>query len=101
MDVTAINIQIHGKRKILYSWRLTEADKMPEGKRANLSLRKKKEKVQSLQMQGITGSNITVLELVERYLSLKTGVKHNTLANYKFVVNVLKRKNSLIRKWMM
>ena len=80
-----------GKRKILYSWRLTEADKMPEGKRADLSLREKERKVQSLQMQGITGSNITVLELVERYLSLKTGVKHNTLANYKFVVNVLKK----------
>ena len=64
-----------GKRKILYSWRLTEADKMPEGKRADLSLREKERKVQSLQMQGITGSNITVLELVERYLSLKTGVK--------------------------
>ena len=30
-----------GKRKILYSWRLTEADKMPEGKRADLSLREK------------------------------------------------------------
>ena len=77
-----------GKRKILYSWRLTEADKMPEGKRADLSLREKERKVQSLQMQGITGSNITVLELVERYLSLKTGVKHNTLANYKFVVQL-------------
>lgn len=50
-----------GKRKILYSWRLTEADKMPEGKRADLSLREKERKVQSLQMQGITGSNITVL----------------------------------------
>ena len=48
-----------GKRKILYSWRLTEADKMPEGKRADLSLREKERKIQSLQMQGITGSNIT------------------------------------------
>ena len=27
-----------------------------------------------------------------RYLSLKTGVKHNTLANYNFVVNVLKKE---------
>ena len=35
---------------------------------------------------------MTVLELVERYLSLKTGVKHNTLANYNFVVNVLKKE---------
>lgn len=86
------------KRKILYSWRLTEADKMPEGKRADLSLREKERKVQSLQMQGITGSNITVLELVERYLSLKTGVKHNTLANYKFVVNVLKKEEFAYKK---
>ena len=81
-----------GKRKILYSWRLTESDKMPEGKRADSSLREKERKVQSLQMQGITGSKLTVLELVERYLSLKTGVKHNTLANYNFVVNVLKKE---------
>ena len=43
-----------GKRKILYSWRLTESDKMPEGKRADSSLREKERKVQSLQMQGIT-----------------------------------------------
>ena len=35
---------------------------------------------------------MTVIELVERYLSLKTGVKHNTLANYNFVVNVLKKE---------
>ena len=81
-----------GKRKILYSWRLTESDKMPEGKRSDSSLREKERKVQSLQMQGITGSKLTVIELVERYLSLKTGVKHNTLANYNFVVNVLKKE---------
>ena len=68
---------------------MTEADKMPEGKRADLSLREKERKVQSLQMQGITGNNITVLELVERYLSLKTGVKHNTLANYKQKSNII------------
>lgn len=65
---------------------------MPEGKRVDSSLREKERKVQSLQMQGITGSKLTVIELVERYLSLKTGVKHNTLANYNFVVNVLKKE---------
>lgn len=87
-----------GKRKILYSWRLTESDKMPEGKRADSSLREKERKVQSLQMQGVTGSKLTVLELVERYLSLKTGVKHNTLANYNFVVNVLKKEEFSYKK---
>ena len=33
-----------GKRKILYSWRLTESDKMPEGRRADASLREKERK---------------------------------------------------------
>ena len=59
-----------GKRKTLYSWRLTESDKMPEGKRTDSSLREKERKVQSLQMQGITGSKLTVIELVERYCRL-------------------------------
>ena len=39
---------------------------MPEGRRADLSLREKERKVQSLQMQGITGRKMTVLELVEQ-----------------------------------
>ena len=35
---------------------------------------------------------MTVEELVERYLSTKTGVKPNTLANYKFVKNLMKKE---------
>lgn len=81
-----------GKRKSIYSWRLTEADRVPDGKRWDFSLREKEKKVQSLKMQGISGSNMTVLELVERYISLKTGVKHNTMANYNFVINLLKKE---------
>lgn len=37
-----------GKRKILYSWRLTEADKMPEGKRADRSFSQGKRKKSSV-----------------------------------------------------
>ena len=81
-----------GKRKTLYSWRLTEADKMPEGRRLDYSLREKEKKVISLHMQGISGTGMSVLDLVERYIGLKTGVKHNTLANYKFVYNVLAKE---------
>jgi len=36
------------------------------------------------------GKNITVGELVERYLATKTAAKPNTLMNYKFVQNILK-----------
>ena len=38
------------------------------------------------------GGNYTVLELVEKYVSLKTGVRHNTVAGYKTVINVLKKE---------
>ena len=82
-----------GKRKTLYSWRLTESDKMPEGKRTDSSLREKERKVQSLQMQGITGSKLTVLELVERYLAIKDlSVKKTTKAGHQTVLNVLKKE---------
>lgn len=36
--------------------------------------------------------NMTVMELVLRYLSLKKEVKPNTLTNYNFVVNALKKE---------
>ena len=38
------------------------------------------------------GGNLTVLELVEKYLSLKVNVRHNTQANYNFVVGILKKE---------
>ncbi len=87
-----------GKRKTIYSWRLTESDPVPDGKRATKCLREKEKKIQSLMLQGITGSGITVLALVEKYISLKTGVKHNTMANYNFVINLLKREEFARRK---
>lgn len=36
---------------------------------------------------------MTVLELVEKYISQKTGVRHNTKANYNFVVNIIKKED--------
>ena len=37
------------------------------------------------------GGNHTVLSLVEKYVSLKIGVRHNTRAGYKTVRNILKK----------
>ncbi len=81
-----------GKRKAVYSWKLTKADKVPEGKRNDLSLREKIQKVQADLLNGIANNNMTVCELVDRYLSQKRGVKHNTQANYNFVKNVLAKE---------
>lgn len=83
-----------GKRKALYSWRLTEADAAPKGKRKDLSLREKEKVLQKEVSDGIVpdGGNMTVLELVKRYVSQKRGVRHNTEANYKFVINIIAKE---------
>ena len=44
------------------------------------------------------GGNITVMEFVERYLSTKTGVRPNTLVNYNFVKNLLKKEDFSSKK---
>ena len=83
-----------GKRKTVYSWKLTPTDRVPAGKRDDISLREKIKQIQKDLNSNITpdGGNFTVLELVEKYISQKTGVRHNTRANYNFVVNVIKKE---------
>ena len=83
-----------GKRKTVYSWKLTLTDRVPAGKRDDISLREKIKQIQKDLNSNITpdGGNFTVLELVEKYISQKTGVRHNTRANYNFVVNVIKKE---------
>lgn len=78
----------------MYSWRLDKNDPMPKGKKRELSLREKEKQIEADLFDHIVtnGGNYTVLELVEKYVSLKTGVRHNTVAGYKTVINVLKKE---------
>lgn len=82
-----------GKEKYVYSWRLDHNDPYPKGKRKDLSLREKEKQIEQDMFHQIVsnGGNYTVLSLVEKYVSLKTGVRHNTKAGYKTVINVLKK----------
>ena len=85
---------IGGKPHFLYSWRLEPTDPLPVGKKPCLSLREL-EKQLGYDLDNRLdplGKNITVMELVERYLKTKVGMRPNTLANYKFVVNILKKE---------
>lgn len=84
----------NGVKRDIYSWRLEKTDPMPAGKPNDLSLREKIKKIERDLFDGIApdGGNITVLQLVEKYISLKTGVRHNTEANYKFVINIIKNE---------
>lgn len=84
-----------GNRKSVYSWKLLPSDRMPSGKRADLSLREKEKHIAADLNSGIVpcGGNMTVLQLVEKYISQKTGVRHNTQANYNFVINIIKKED--------
>lgn len=83
-----------GNRKAVYSWKLLPADKTPSGKRKDLSLREKEKQIEADINSGLVpcGGNIKVLELVKKYISQKTGVRHNTQANYNFVINIIKKE---------
>ena len=81
-----------GKRKTVYSWRLTASDSMPAGKRKDKSLREKIKDIEKKLRLEICCEDITVCELVEKYLMTKTGVKHSTRSGYKFVQNILAKE---------
>ena len=81
-----------GKRRIIRSWRLTNADTTPPGKKATPSLRAQEQELQVQKCKGIIPTEITVCQLVERYITTKTGVTHNTKAGYKTVQNILEKE---------
>ena len=85
---------LNGEIKFVYSWRLDKNDRTPAGKARELSLREKEKQIQQDLFNQIVpnGGNMTVLELVEKYLSLKVNVRHNTQANYNFVKGILRKE---------
>ena len=83
---------VGGKPHFVYSWRLEPTDILPVGRKPCLSLRELEKQIGYDLDNRLDpmGKNITVNELVDRYLATRTGVKNNTLMNYKFVKNILK-----------
>ncbi len=84
---------ITGKDRYLYSWRLDRNDKTPAGKTAGPSLRELEKQLQVDQFLhiAVNGGNMTVLELVERYVETRTGVRESTRAGYQTTINFLKK----------
>lgn len=83
-----------GERKSVYSWRLTEADPHPKGRKKDIPLREKEKNIQKTLAYEVSpnGGDLTVLDLVQKYINQKRGVKHNTRANYNFVINIIKKE---------
>ena len=90
-----------GKRKSVYSWKLTASDPLPPGRKACVPLREKEKQIQKDLYEGLRyeGGDITVLELVKKYVDQKRGVRHNTKANYNFVINII-AKEEFGQKWI-
>lgn len=88
-------IDTTGKPQFVYSWKLEKTDKTPQGKRDDLSLREKEKQIMKAIDDEIVprGGEMTVLDLVKKYLMQKTGVRHNTEANYNFVLNIIKKED--------
>lgn len=80
------------KQSYIYSWKLERHDKMPAGKKMDLSLREKEKLIEKDLRAGIAyrAGGVTVLELVERYISLKRNVRPTTRSGYNTVLNMLK-----------
>lgn len=87
-------VDMFGKRQYVYSWTLEPTDVTPIGKKRGPSLRELEKKIKKDLEDGvcIDRREMTVMELVEKYLSQKRSVKHSTRANYKTVVNTLRKE---------
>lgn len=85
---------LDGKTCYAYSWRLTKNDPLRKGKPRDIPLREKERLIQEDLLRGIShsGGNTTVLAYVEKYIETKSGVRDTTKANYKTVLNILKKK---------
>ncbi len=92
--------QVDGKPKFIYSWRLEPTDKLPSGKKPCLSLRELEKQIgYDLDSRlDPLGRNMTVGELVARYVSTKTGVRASTRQGYRFVRRILEKTDFAGRK---
>lgn len=81
----------NGQVQFVCSWKLEKTDKLPAGKRDDLSLREKEKMIQRDLFDKIVpnGGDMTVLQLVQKYVLQKTGVRHTTEAGYKTVINII------------
>ncbi len=98
-------IDAFGKRKAIYSWKLVPTDKIPAGKRPDLSLREKIKQIQKDVNDGIrTDKKKTINDIFDLWISLKINLKDNTKQNYIYMYQQFvfpdfgKKKVSMVKK---
>ena len=85
---------IDGKPHFVYSWKLEPTDRLPPGKLPCLSLRELEKQVNAdlERLLNISDGQMTVCELVDRYLKTKISVREGTKAGYVTVQRVLAKE---------
>ena len=87
-------IDSFGEARYVYSWRLDRNDRTPAGRKPEPSLREKEKQITADIFDQIVpdGGRMTVIALVRKYISLKTGVRPSTEAGYRTVLNLLEKE---------
>ena len=80
-----------GKPHFVYSWRLSETDPLPKGKRPCKPLRELEKEIKRDLADGInsTGGKMTVCELYAKHNELKSNVRESTQKNRKQLMKLL------------
>lgn len=90
------------RKDLIYQYRYTDC----RGERHTIyastlqELRQKEKEIQHQIEDGMdyAAGQITVIELLEKYISLKQGVRYNTQIGYQFVLNLVKKEDFGYRK---
>ena len=82
----------NGKSKFMYSWRLTDTDPVPKGKRFGRSLRDLERDLQRDLFDGIdsSGKKMLLWQLYEKHNALKPNVRKSTVNGRKYLTDILK-----------
>lgn len=66
-------VGLDGERASTYSWKLVESDRMPEGKREDISLREKEDEIEMLLRENtnIRAAQITLASTIAKYLEIR------------------------------
>ena len=81
-------VDANGVRRSAYSWKLVDTDKVPEGKRCDMSLREIEKQIRRDLEDGISTHNAnskTLNDVYNTYMESKTELKPSTRTNYKYM----------------
>lgn len=93
-------VDLNGKPKCVYSWKLEPTDPLPKGKRSCLSLREKEKEIQRAIDNNIIpcGGSYTMLDLLKKYMQRDGKLKISTKETYGYAINAIEDEHLLGRR---